>query len=216
MQTNERSLRLEIEEIRAKNRLKLAQYRFVLVFVLSLMALVLAFVPVGAMYASQLDLLADTGLDGVTNRDIVDALWPVNSIYLSIDAANPGEAGGVFENTDTEWEAWGAGRTPVGYLIGDADFGTAGGTGGAKTATLTQNQLPSGVTGEVNLGGAGSAVSGQDGTLLGSTRYTGSGTTHHSNGGNDWAKLKFDLGGKGDGHNNLQPYIVCFMWKRIA
>jgi hypothetical protein len=88
-----------------------------------------------AMYASQLDLLTDTGLDGVTNRDLIDALWPVDSIYLSLSATNPGAGGGVFAGTT--WEAWGGGKVPVGVDAGDTDYDAADKTGGNKTLTLT-------------------------------------------------------------------------------
>jgi hypothetical protein len=91
---------VEVEQIRAK-------YRFAVVLLLSLLALVLAILPVGAMYASQLDLLADTGLDGVTNRDLIDAIYPVDCVFITYDGAfDPNTAfGGTWER-DYRSESW--------------------------------------------------------------------------------------------------------------
>jgi microcystin-dependent protein len=65
------------------------------------------------------------------------AAWPVGSVYIAVDAVSPATkfGGGT-------WAFLGAGRTLVGFLEGDPDFGTLEGTGGAKTVTLTEAQIP--------------------------------------------------------------------------
>lgn len=67
----------------------------------------------------------------------IDQAWPVGAIYLSVSPTNPGTTFGF-----GTWEAFGAGRMPVGHDGGDADFDTAEETGGAKTTTLTTAELP--------------------------------------------------------------------------
>lgn len=121
---------------------------------------------------------------------------PIGSIYMSVDSTNPGTIyGGA-------WSAWGAGRVPVGIDAGQTEFDTVEETGGAKTHTLQTTEMPSHshniptYTGDTTVG---PNVSG----IVGSTLAYADGS---------------DTSATGDGgaHNNLQPYIVCYMWKRTA
>lgn len=63
-----------------------------------------------------------------TLDEVVDALYPVGSIYLSTLSTNPATLLGR-----GTWVAFGAGRALVGLDSGDADFNAAEKTGGAKT-----------------------------------------------------------------------------------
>lgn len=64
------------------------------------------------------------------------AMWPVGSIYIGTTPTNPGTfIGGT-------WAAFGAGRTLFGHNAADASFDTAEETGGAKTVTLAEANLP--------------------------------------------------------------------------
>lgn len=65
------------------------------------------------------------------------SVYPVGSIYLSVNSTNPSS---YFGGT---WVAWGSGRVPVGVNTGDGDFNTVEKQGGAKTVTLTTAQMPS-------------------------------------------------------------------------
>jgi hypothetical protein len=60
------------------------------------------------------------------------ACWPVGSIFLSMSATSPATllGGGT-------WSRIGQGRVLVGQNPGDPDFGTLGGTGGAKTSSIS-------------------------------------------------------------------------------
>lgn len=137
-------------------------------------------------------LTADTYLDG---RKLLDRMYPVGSIYLSVTSTNPSTLiGGT-------WVRWGSGRVPVSVNTADSDFSAAGKTGGEKTHKLTVAEMPShyhasdgwaacddGAGNYVTLGGMPGG-----GTQYG-TRYTG-----------------------GDQpHNNMPPYITCYMWQRTA
>ena len=128
-------------------------------------------------------------------------LWthPVGSIYMSVDSANPGIAyGGT-------WVAWGSGRVPVGVDTGQTEFNTVEKTGGAKTHTLTINEMPSHT--HNFKGGKTSILAASDGIgLMGASASDGYG---------NWGYIVQGTGG-GQAHNNLQPYITCYMFKRIS
>jgi hypothetical protein len=149
-------------------------------------------------------------------------VYPVGAIYMSVISLNP-EA--IFGGT---WVAWGTGRVPVGVDTGDGDFNTVEETGGEKTHLLTA--LESGlrthlhdmshshsfnVKWEDNTveGGAGTAI-----RVKNVDNLTGAGGGFEGN-----ASLPLSantaLSGAFDAvnaHNNLQPYITCYMWKRTA
>lgn len=142
------------------------------------------------------------------------ALYPVGSIYVNATSStNPGTLLGF-----GTWTAFGAGRVLVGLNSSDTDFDTAEETGGAKTHTLDTNEMPShtheqyehdhsvsalwasaaGTTGRITRGNITTSYTGPgDITIEGSTA------------------VNKDTGG-GQAHNNLQPYIVVYMWKRTA
>lgn len=138
----------------------------------------------------------------INGTDIFDKIYPVGSIYINAtNSTNPGTLLGF-----GTWIAFGAGRVPVGIDSSDTDFDVAEETGGAKTHTLTTNELPAHThTHTVQTGrsfgsstGSAPVVQGSDNTVLDSAAVTTSST------------------GGGSAHNNLQPYIVVYMWKRTA
>ena len=146
-------------------------------------------------------------------KDLFLAAHPVGSIYMSVNSTNPSTAyGGT-------WVAWGSGRVPVGVNASDNNFNTVEKTGGASTHTLTQAQLPK-ISGEFRIAAlsksnmmiehySGVFSADKSGAAL-CNNWTASGS---SSGNNDTCKLNIGSGGS---HNNLQPYITCYMWKRTA
>lgn len=140
------------------------------------------------------------------------ALYPVGSIYFNAtNNTNPGSLLGF-----GTWVAWGAGRVPVGFDSTQTEFDTAEETGGSKTQALTAANLPaiswewSGMVpgsyqSDFRTSGGVTTVGGGMSGLLGSG---GTGSI------NAW---KYGFGvGSNTPHNNLQPYITVYMWKRTA
>jgi hypothetical protein len=142
--------------------------------------------------------------------------FPVGSIFLSVVDTNPATLLGY-----GTWAAIAAGRMLVGYDSGDTDFDTLEETGGAKTVTLTEAQIPAhthSVTdpGHTHLtqryptatgGSSGFTIdTSMSGTLADNTLPTKSATTGISVGST----------GSGEAHGNLPPFLVVRMWKRTA
>ena len=157
---------------------------------------------------------------------IINKIYPVGSIYISYSSTNPSSfLGGT-------WEAFGKGQTLVGIDSSQTEFSAVGKTGGEKAHTLTVDEMPSHThiqdshshTIEVNQGyhdrndvgglwsnpwqrfiitglgfNTGEAI--QQSNVL--TQYTNTPTTATNQ----------NTGGS-KAHNNLQPYITVYMWKR--
>jgi hypothetical protein len=123
----------------------------------------------------------------------LSSVYPVGSVYINAAVStNPGTLLGF-----GTWAAFGAGRVLVGLDAGDVDFDTVEETGGAKTHTLTVNEIPAHTHSVPNSGAQNNSF--DSGTTVGNDVTGTSGST-----------------GGGAAHNNLQPYIVVYMWKRTA
>ena len=148
-------------------------------------------------------------LNGVTSaiqaqldaKPTLATIYPVGSIYINAtNSTNPGTLLGF-----GTWVAFGAGRVPVGIDSSDSDFDSAEETGGAKTVALTTSQLPS-HTHNISF-----SESGPGGGNINTNFFAG--IANNTSG----AKTKVsDATGSGSAHNNVQPYIVVYMWKRTA
>lgn len=149
-----------------------------------------AYVPAVPTKTSQ--LTNDSGF--ITAADIGNALYPVGSIYMSVNNTNPST---FFGGT---WVSWGAGRVPVGVDANDTDFETVEKTGGEKTHTLTVSEMPSH---KHTVEAIGSGATQQELTAF---------NAGNTSGVDGYAGTDFTGGGQA--HNNLQPYITCYMWKR--
>lgn len=162
-------------------------------------------------------------------QSLVGAIYPVGSIYLSVKPTNPST---YFGGT---WVAWGSGRVPVGINTSDSNFNTVEKTGGASTVTLTASQMPShthtftGSPTTTNSAGGHTHNIGRDTDGgAGSSRYTvhsagtsGAQATSPTSSAGAHTHTLTPKGtnaktGGGGAHSNLQPYIVCYMWKRTA
>lgn len=150
------------------------------------------------------------------------AIYPIGSIYTSVGTNSPAT---LFGGT---WEAFGAGKVLVGIDSGDASFDTIGETGGAKTHALSEAELAThthiqdshthpvrgagrsdtvGVTYSTNGGGAANmtpATGTPNSDTYTGALYAAAQTATNQN------------TGSGTAHNNLQPYVVVYFWKRTA
>tara|TARA_B100000945_G_scaffold315596_1_gene315026 strand:+ start:170 stop:1441 length:1272 start_codon:yes stop_codon:yes gene_type:complete len=165
-------------------------------------------------------------LDGVTSaiqtqidtKTTIAAVYPVGSIYINAtNSTNPGTLLGF-----GTWVAFGSGKVPVGIDSSDTDFDTAEETGGAKTHTLTESELPAHrhfLFRNVTVGNIGDTTS----TLSAAHHYDFAGEERYrirkSSSTDAFLEPDITLSGQtgsGSAHNNVQPYIVVYMWKRTA
>ncbi|WP_270369815.1 phage baseplate protein [Megamonas funiformis] len=156
--------------------------------------------------------------------DTMKKIYPVGSIYISTVSTNPATLFGF-----GTWEAMPAGRVLLAQ--GKSSWGTtynAGSTGGEATHQLTVGELPShnhsastNTTGEhshsVQCNAPHNDPVWSNGNILGraETKY-GINSYTTSNSGNHTHNIVINSTGEGQAHNNLQPYISCYIWQRTA
>lgn len=149
----------------------------------------------------------------------LDDVYPVGSIFMSMNHTTPEQVAAALGGGT--WEAWGAGRFPVG--VGEVDDNnddwcghtSAGdwtanpnGKGGETYHTLTTSEIPSHqhtIEPRILVWDAG-----QNGVWNQNTWGRGNIQNY------DFSELKTLNAGGGQAHNNMPPYITVYMWKRIA
>ena len=129
-----------------------------------------------------------------TAANILNKVYPVGSIYLSVSSTSPQT---LFGGT---WE-----RIKDRFLLAAGSTYTAGATGGEATHELTVSELPK-HTHRIMMGNA-------EGTAQRVMRYIDTGSAWWSGSGND--KLSEEIGGDA-AHNNMPPYLAVYIWKRTA
>ena len=145
-------------------------------------------------------------------KSFLDAVYPVGSIYMSVKATNPGT---LFGGT---WVAWGKGRVPVGIDTSDSDFKTVEKTGGSKylhSHTHT-GSTSGGITNFLRVVGAvGTNINLNHISGYSAGDYKDISNTSDFPGANHYHNFTTNPSGNGNSQN-LQPFIVCYMWKRTA
>lgn len=184
-----------------------------------------------------------TGLDDRLDEiesdisDMVDLIYPIGSIYMSVNSANPSTLfGGTWQQLKDK------------FLLSAGDTYSAGATGGEATHTLTQNEMPSHthtqnshthttdnhyhmpsslteyfVTSEESTANNTRVSYNASGNrLVDGQMDTSDSTFHHrsatSSEGvyvNSTTATNQNTGG-GQSHNNMPPYLAVYMWKRTA
>ena len=142
-------------------------------------------------YRTPLELLADLGTETVD--EILGLVYPVGSIYMSINNVSPATLfGGKWVQIK--------GR----FLLGASDVYKANTTGGEAAHTLTNNEIPNHQHSIwfPNSGGEQSAEIGYP--------EVGSKNTYYAE------ASKTSGAGGGAAHNNMPPYLVVYMWRRLS
>lgn len=127
-----------------------------------------------------------------TLSEIMLAIYPVGAIYLSTSNAHPST---LFGGT---WEAWGGGRVPVGVDTSNLKYLLSNMQGGEETHTLTVDEMPAHTHWIPQHDKSGSAMAWTPEVQSSFYAY-GSETTSR---------------GGSQAHNNMPPYITCYMWRR--
>ena len=129
-------------------------------------------------------------------NNIVDLIYPVGSIYMSVNSVDPSTLfGGTWEQIEDK------------FLLASGTNYASGTTGGEATHTLTTNEIPSHSHREAN-----STVVYNDSS---SNRFATSGSgTRISLATN--LNINTNSTGGGQAHNNMPPYLAVNIWKRTA
>jgi microcystin-dependent protein len=164
-------------------------------------------------------------------KELVDLIYPVGSIYLSVNSVSPASLfGGTWEPVSGQ------------FLLASGNGYTAGDTGGEAAHTLTASEMPSHQhNGTTDSGGSHShsygsgkyvhlTTDGDTGADTYSGNISGSGYklprskdsenySHGSStvsGGSHTHSFTTEYAGGGAAHNNMPPYLVVNVWKRTA
>ena len=176
--------------------------------------------------ASDVGALSDTYVAPVTSvngqtGDVVvssglafDDVYPVGSIYMSVNSTDPGSLfGGTWEQIQDR------------FLLAAGTTYANGATGGEATHTLTKNEMPSHTHGSKTLVGtmnplAWSSSASESGIVSGVQQHI----DRVGNSGSNWGDRRYTINathehdsvGNGQAHNNMPPYLVVYMWERTA
>lgn len=150
------------------------------------------------------------------NEDIFLNIYKIGDIYITTNSENPADRFGG------KWELFGPGRCLVCVDTSQTEFNTVEKTGGSKETEKHRHfttNYPYAKYNHVGKGGMWVSEEQQfvvvgnrlDNTLVG----TGSEARIYGSQINDEAKLVTEYFGNGNS-GNLQPYITCYMWKRVG
>lgn len=165
--------------------------------------------------------IADSWELEVHGKKLIDYIYPIGSIYLSVNSTSPAT---LFGGSCTQLKDR--------FLLGAGSTYSSGATGGAATHKLSVAEMPSHAhdtpffnnmtnNGEMKSDFVG--VFGKGVTASQALKDTGQSSTMemwwinqtNTAEGNEWAYLT-SAKGSGSAHNNMPPYLVVYMWKRTA
>lgn len=137
-------------------------------------------------------ITAENGLPSSNSVNVLNDVYPVGSIYMSVLSTSPQILfGGSWTQIKDK------------FLLACGDDYTNGESGGAKEVALTKEQMPEhnhkeNYSNLYNVGG---------GVVLGSGNvcYANAGLSYYT-----------ENTGGGQPHNNMPPYLAVYIWKRTA
>lgn len=150
-------------------------------------------------------------------QTILNRVYPVGSVVTFGVSTNPATLLGI-----GTWTAI-AGKVIVGLDSGQTEFDTLDETGGAKTVTLTaaQSGLPA-HNHAITDAGHTHVILGVNGASMGNgSSYPGLSDTTNRNPSTQSSTTGITINNNtaadaASAHNNLQPYIVKYVWQRTA
>lgn len=135
--------------------------------------------------------------------DTLNMVYPVGSIYMSVNSTSPASLfGGTWEQIKDR------------FLLAAGDTYEAGSTGGESSHTLTVDEMPSHrhSSDTYQVGYPNSTTGNGDyctwvnrGTIQNNAPNTA-----------ESGDIKTSLVGGSKPHNNMPPYLVVYMWKRVS
>lgn len=165
--------------------------------------------------------IADSWELEVHGKKLIDYIYPIGSIYLSVNSTSPAT---LFGGSWTQLKDR--------FLLGAGSTYSSGATGGAATHKLSVAEMPShahdtpffnNMTNNGEMKSDFIGVFGKGVTASQALKDTGQTSTMemwwinqtNTAEGNEWAYLT-SAKGSGSAHNNMPPYLVIYMWKRTA
>lgn len=168
--------------------------------------------------ANEINVLGIGGVDYQLEdhriSSIVDAIYPVGSIYMSVNSANPGTLfGGTWEQIQDT------------FLLAAGQTYTAGATGGESSHALTKEELP---TEHMTFRRLYNSADGSTIDVMAASQTDGSiGVADGTQGRPDVTfhaatissittgqkAMQYTYGGN-QAHNNMPPYLAVYVWKR--
>lgn len=154
--------------------------------------------------ASDANLLyVSKSVGNVKQATLVDMVYPVGSIYISVNTTNPGTLfGGTWEQIKDR------------FILAAGGSYTVGSTGGEATHTLTVNEMPN---------HEHRSMLWEEGGYFGCNQGAADITPGYESKwnfaytpGRGQAYFSTSHTGGGAAHNNMPPYLAVYMWKRTA
>lgn len=137
------------------------------------------------------------------NKSVIDMVYPVGAIYMSVNSTNPGNLfGGKWEQIKDR------------FMLACGDTYAAGSTGGEATHTLTVDEMPSHRhSSDSYQDGYPSSVTEKDKYCTWVNRGTANNNYPEAT---QNGPVRTSWAGGSQPHNNMPPYLTVYMWRRIA
>lgn len=155
-------------------------------------------------YLQKTDTASDSAkLGGKSLAEIMLGLYPVGSIYMSVNSASPASLfGGTWEQLQDR------------FLLAAGSTYSAGSTGGEETHTLTVKEMPTHRHNSVKV--ADNYLTAWASENSGNSKGFELSNLFKQNLNDGMNKFAGDYSGDGAAHNNMPPYLSVYMWKRVS
>ena len=145
-------------------------------------------------------------------------IFPIGSVFIDESVDENGNSTDYSNRFGFTWERTLQGVTPIGVTPEDDDFNKVGNEGGAKTVTLSKENMPNYDLTVIDNGHyhSISLQADGDGNAVGTTTASIGEGDFNTVTSTSKTGITVKSGGSGKAVNNLQPYKVVAYWKRIA